>query len=226
MPVRLAVLAMAVACASAARAADLPKGFVYLSDIDPTIALDMRYAGTGNFTHEIVPGYHAAECVLTGETAKALSEVQADLQGLGYGLMVYDCYRPAKAVKRFVEWASEKGTADPDHNPHVARNRLVAEGYIGRRSGHSSGGTVDLTLMRLGEKVAAPMGTGFDFFDPRAFTASGEISAAARANRTRLVAAMMRHGFRNYRREWWHFRYLREPFAGRMFDFDIEPRTH
>jgi zinc D-Ala-D-Ala dipeptidase len=144
----------------------------------------------------------------------------------GYGLMVYDCYRPAKAVQRFVEWASENAPADPDHNPRVARNRLVTEGYIGRRSGHSSGGTVDLTLVRLGEKVSVPMGTGFDFFDPRASTASKDISKQAKANRQRLSAAMGRHGFNNYKREWWHFRYVGEPFAGQMFDFDIEPKTH
>jgi D-alanyl-D-alanine dipeptidase len=70
------------------------------------------------------------------------------------------------------------------------------------------------------------MGTGFDFFDPLAFTASRAVSPEARANRKRLVGAMARHGFRNYEREWWHFRYAREPFAGRTFDFDIEPRRH
>lgn len=222
---RSAIAMMAVAFASAASAADLPKGFVYLSDVDSTIAQDVRYAGISNFTHEIVPGYDAAECVLTSETAKALAQVQADLRARGFGLMVYDCYRPAKAVKRFVEWAFENGPADPSHNPHVARSRLIAEGYIGRRSGHSSGGTVDLTLVRPGEKTSVPMGTGFDFFDPQASTASKDISSEAQANRKRLVAAMTRHGFRNYKREWWHFRFVREPFAGRMFDFDIEPKT-
>jgi D-alanyl-D-alanine dipeptidase len=222
---RLAIALMASAFASAASAADLPRGFVYLSSIDPTIAQDMRYAGANNFTHAAVPGYRAAECVLSVETAKALARVQADLRGDGYGLMVYDCYRPAKAVKRFVDWASKAGPADPEHNPHVARNRLLAEGYIGRRSAHSSGGTVDLTLVRAGEKISLTMGTGFDFFDPLAYTADRHVPPEAEANRKRLVAAMARQGFRNYRREWWHFTYGREPFAGRMFDFDIEPKA-
>jgi zinc D-Ala-D-Ala dipeptidase len=223
--VRSAITTIAVAFASAASAADPPEGFVYLSDVDPAIAQDMRYAGINNFTHAIVPGYRAAECILTSETAKALAQVQADLRAEGFGLMVHDCYRPAKAVKRFVEWASQNGPADPGHNPHVARSRLIAEGYVGRRSGHSSGGTVDLTMVRLGEKASVPMGTGFDFFDPLAFTAAKDIPSEAKANRKRLVAAMARHGFRNYKREWWHFRFVREPFAGRMFDFDIEPKT-
>jgi D-alanyl-D-alanine dipeptidase len=219
------MLMVAVAFASAASAADLPKGFVYLSDVDPTIVQDMRYAAADNFTRKIVPGYHAAECILTVEAAKALAKVQADLRAGGYGVMVYDCYRPAKAVKRFLEWASQGGPPDADHNPRAARNRLIAEGYIAKKSGHSSGGTVDLTLVRL-DRMPVPMGTGFDFFDPLAFTASKAVSPEARANRKRLVRAMARHGFRNYEREWWHFRYVREPFAGRAFDFDIEPRTH
>ena len=68
------------------------------------------------------------------------------------------------------------------------------------------------------------MGTSFDFFDPAAFTDSSALPGDAKANRKRLVEAMARHGFLNYRREWWHFRYSHEPFAGRMFDFDIPLR--
>ena len=221
---RPAIVLMAGAIVSSASAVNLRDGFSYLSDIDPTIVQDMRYAGPDNFTHAPVPGYGAGECVLTTEAAKALADVQADLHAKGYGLLVYDCYRPAKAVRRFVEWVAEAGPTDPEHNPHVARNHLLAEGYIGRRSSHSSGGTVDLTLVRLGEKTSMPMGTGFDFFDPLAYTASRQVSAEARANRKLLVDAMAHRGFRNYKREWWHFRYEHEPFAGKMFDFDITPK--
>jgi D-alanyl-D-alanine dipeptidase len=83
----------------------------------------------------------------------------------------------------------------------MARNGLMAEGFIGRRSAHSSGGTVDLTLVRAGEKVSLPMDPGFDFFDPLTDTDSTGIPPEAKANRKRLVAVMARHGFRNYRRE-------------------------
>lgn len=221
LPAILLVAGLAVFPASAA---GLPQGFSYLSDIDPAIAQDIRYAGADNFTHAAVPGYRAAECILSTQTAKALAAVQADLHARGYGLLVYDCYRPAKAVRRFVAWASEPGRADPAHNPRVARNRLLAEGYIGRKSGHSSGGTVDLTLLRLADRSPLPMGTSFDFFDPAAFTDSSALPGDAKANRKRLVEAMARHGFQNYRREWWHFRYSHEPFAGQMFDFDIPLR--
>ena len=221
---RFAAAMLSAALACQAGAAELPGDFVYLSDIDRTIRQDMRYAGADNFTHRPVPGYRAAECILTEPAAQALAAAQSELGAGGLGLMVYDCYRPAKAVRSFVAWASRKGPADPGHNPHVARDRLLAEGYIGRKSSHSAGSTVDLTLIRNGKPL--DMGTGFDFFDPLAFTDARAISAAARTNRKRLVAIMKAHGFANYRREWWHFTYTGQPSADTAFDFDIEPKSH
>ena len=96
-------------------------------------------------------------------------------------------------------------------------------------SSHSRGVAVDLTLIdREAETTlaaaAAPcgrtgkvprragerdMGTGFDCFDPTSHTGARELAAAARANRDLLLAAMRRHGFRNYEREWWHFSFQR-----------------
>ena len=71
----------------------------------PTIQQDMRYAGANNFTGGPVPGYDAAECVLVRQVAEALKAVQADLKAKGFGLLVYDCYRPTTAVAAFVDWA-------------------------------------------------------------------------------------------------------------------------
>ncbi len=204
--------------------ADMPDGFVYLADIDATIKQDMRYAGRNNFTGAIVPGYDAAECVLAEPVARALSRVQKALAGQGRGLIVYDCYRPQRAVARFNRWARAGGAArDKEWHPNVARNRLVAEGYIGARSGHSSGGTVDLGLTGADGKVL-DMGGPFDLFDPVSNTGARGLSAAARANRQQLVKAMAAGGFSNYRREWWHFSFRGEPFKGRAFDFVIEKR--
>ena len=206
------------------QAAELPSGFVYLSDIDAAIVQDMRYAGADNFTHAPVAGYRAAECILTAKAAKALAQVQQDLRRSKFGLKVWDCYRPAKAVDGFVAWAGNGRGFDKTHYPRVSRDRLIAEGYIGKRSGHSSGSTIDLTLVSL-DGVEADMGTGFDFFDPLAHAESTGVSKAARANRALLREAMQRHGFKNYAREWWHFSLEGQPFAGRRFDFDILPRS-
>jgi D-alanyl-D-alanine dipeptidase len=227
---RMMCRALALACGlmlavqpATARAADLPSGFVYLSDIDATIAQDMRYAGPHNFTLAPVPGYHAAECILTAKAARALAQVQMDLKGRKLGLKVWDCYRPVKAVNSFVAWAGKGHGFDKVHYPRVSRDRLIADGYIGKRSSHSKGSTIDLTLVSL-DGAEADMGTGFDFFDPLAHTDSTGVSRAARDNRKLLVDAMQRRGFRNYAREWWHFSLENQPFAGRRFDFDILPK--
>jgi zinc D-Ala-D-Ala dipeptidase len=212
-----------LAVQAAAQAAELPPGFVYLSDIDAAIVQDLRYAGRDNFTHAPVPGYDAAECILTAKAAKALAQVQRDLQNRKLGLKVWDCYRPAKAVDSFVAWAGGGAGVDKIHHPRVSRDRLIAKGYIGKRSGHSTGSTIDLTLVSL-DAAEVDMGTGFDFFDPLAHTNSTGVSKIARANRKLLVEAMQRRGFTNYAREWWHFSLENQPFAGRRFDFDILPR--
>src|SRR5512135_1357863 len=91
-------LAALAALLTPAAAGSLPKGFVYLRDVDPGIAQDMRYAGANNFTGRPLSGYDAAECVLRREVALALAKVQADLAAQDLSLKVYDCYRPTRAV--------------------------------------------------------------------------------------------------------------------------------
>jgi D-alanyl-D-alanine dipeptidase len=85
-----------------ASAAEMPKDFVYLSDVDPSIEQDMRYAGADNFTGRKVLGYDAPECVLVRQAAEALKAVQAEVKAKGLSLKVYDCYRPRQAVAAFV----------------------------------------------------------------------------------------------------------------------------
>jgi len=214
---------MLVALSVSAQAAELPSGFVYLSDIDAAVVQDMRYAGPDNFTRVPVAGYRAAECILTVNAAKALAQVQRDLLHRNLRLKVWDCYRPVKAVDAFVAWAGSGRGFDKTHYPRVSRDRLIAGGYIGRRSGHSSGSTVDLTLVSL-DGADVDMGTRFDFFDPLSHAESADVSPAVRANRALLRQVMRKHGFRNYVREWWHFSLEGQPFAGRRFDFDILPK--
>jgi zinc D-Ala-D-Ala dipeptidase len=219
-----ATLVLAVtASPSLLRAGQLPEGFVYLADVAPHVRQDIRYAGRNNFTKAVVPGYQAAECILAEPAAQALSAAADRLASQGYALKVLDCYRPAKAVRHFAAWAAAGAGADPDHHPRVRRNRLVAEGYIARRSGHSTGYAVDLTLMDA-EGADLDMGTPFDFFDPKAHTKSKAIDTAAAKRRRLLVRAMTEAGFVNYRREWWHFSLKLQPARVRARDFDILPR--
>ena len=231
-------------------ASEMPEDFAYLRDIDPTILQDMRYAGRDNFTGARVPGYEAPECVLVRPAAEALKAVQADLSPKGLTLKIYDCYRPARAVAAFVDWAKEPDLphAKMTYYPNLAKAALFPD-YIATRSGHSRGATVDLTLVPIAAPAqssapaesAAPlpctapqqgrapdgslaMGTSFDCFDVKANTAAPGLSNDERNNRTTLVEAMQARGFKNYPMEWWHFTLDPEPYPDTYFDFPVAPR--
>ncbi len=145
----LLLAAMASSATSAEQTNGLPRGFVYLSDVAPGIIEDMRYAGPRNFTGSAVPGYRAARCILARPVATALQRVQRSIAAKGYGLKVYDCYRPKRAVAAFVAWARGGGkSGDPYYYPRIQRHRIIPLGYVARRSSHSLGTAVDLTLVR------------------------------------------------------------------------------
>lgn len=229
----LATLALLLVASLPARADPLPAGFVRLSDIDPTIRQDIRYAGLENFLHRKVDGYDAPVCILSAQAAKALSRVQKAMTDKGLTLVVFDCYRPARAVTDMGKWTREGGPPDPQWYPTVERGDLIAKGYVGELSSHSRGSTVDLAIAEAGKKSSvhpacgAPdggtldFGTDFDCFDPMSETAHYPLSAEAAANRKMLLAAMRAAGFRNYAREWWHFTLAKEPFSKQRFDFLI-----
>ena len=131
----------------------LPAGFVRLRELAPAIAQDIRYATPFNFTGAPAPGYGRGECVLTRAAADAVIRVEKRLARQGYGLKLFDCYRPARAVAAFNDWVKRPGTADLGRifHPGIARGDLVAKGYIAGNSNHSRGSTVDVGLVRAGE---------------------------------------------------------------------------
>lgn len=211
-------LAGAIACASAA--ADEPV-LVDAASLAPGLVVDLRYATANNFVGAPVDGYERPRCLLSEPAARALAAVQADLAADGLGLVVFDCYRPQRAVDHFVRWSREP--ADPAvaarHHPRVSKEALFHAGYIAARSGHSRASTVDVGLVR--GAVPLDFGTPFDFFDPLSHADATELSGAARANRARLRAAMERRGFRPYPAEWWHFTLAAEPWPDRYFDVPV-----
>ena len=85
----------------------LPNGFVYLNDIAPEIALDLRYFSTDNFVGDKIDGYNTENCIISMEAAMMLTKVQNELKSIGYGLKVFDAYRPQQAVDHFVRWAKD-----------------------------------------------------------------------------------------------------------------------
>lgn len=243
-----ALLLLSISVPAMASAESKPEHMVYLRAIDPSIEQDIRYAGAHNFTGHALDGYTAPECLLSLDTAKALARVQASLRAQGYGLKVFDCYRPSRAVADMGRFATEPG--DPrkaEFYPRVDKQDFWRLGYVARVSNHSRGSTVDLTLtgpQALPAAVWTPsatqvdctapydqrwhdgaldMGTGFDCFDERAHSANPTINATAKDNRQRLASAMEKQGFSGYSKEWWHFTYSGGAAPNNVMDFPITP---
>lgn len=204
--------------------AKLPKEFCYVNDVIQNIALELRYAGENNFVGEVVDGYLAPKAILTKKAAYALLKVQKELNGFGLGLKIFDAYRPQKAVDHFVRWGLDLSDTKMKsaYYPTVEKKDLFRDGYIAKRSGHSRGSTVDLTIIDLESKEALDMGSPFDFFGKLSWVKNREITSQQRANRLLLNSLMLKHGFKAYAKEWWHFTLKNEPYKNRYFDFNVE----
>src|SRR5438309_4505362 len=158
MLIRLLVLLVWLLSAQASAASALPRGFVYLRDIDPTIVQDIRYAGSHNFVGRPIKGYLAAECILSISAADALARVQKKLAEKKLALIVWDCYRPKRAVADFFAWSRDSARAEmkAEFYPRTDKASLFALGYIAIRSAHSRGSTVDLGLVPSDASLASP----------------------------------------------------------------------
>ena len=220
-----------------ANAQNLPDGFVYLRQIDPTIIQDIRYHARNNFIGAPLVGYNAPECILKREAAEALKSVQSQLAQNRYSLYVFDCYRPQKAVTQMNDWAKSGAGFNARYYPKTTRDTLVKEGYIAEKSGHSTGYTIDLAIApnrrpllvwprksacwRRTDYKTLDFGTPFDCFDKMANTANANISQKAKQNRQLILDIMQNAGFNNYPDEWWHFTHKSRPTDAEIYDFDI-----
>ena len=201
---------------------DDASGFVLLTDIVPDVILDIRYYSTYNFIGERIDGYEQPVALMTREGAEALKKVSDEMLGMGYMLKIYDAYRPQMAVDKFVSWAkdNEKIRMKEFFYPGLEKDRLIEDGYIAEKSGHSRGSTVDLTLFDMKENKELDTGGNFDYF--------GEISNLDYVetltdeqikNRRFLVDTMVKHGFDTIDPEWWHFTLKNEPYPNTYFTF-------
>ena len=169
-----------------------PKGWVDLKTFIPGIKLSIRYHTADNFTGAPLAGYGAPGAWMRRKAALGLKKVQAWLNKRGYGLIVYDAYRPYRGTLAMVAWTYR-----------TRQTHLLKQGYIATRSGHNRGHTVDLSMVTLKSGKLVDMGTPWDTLSKKSHTrnARGQI----RKNRMLLVRAMRVGGFRNYWKEWWHF---------------------
>jgi D-alanyl-D-alanine dipeptidase len=169
------------------RAPDL----VELVKLDPTIKLDVRYATADNFLG--TPVYTEARTFLQRPAAEALLRAALELKSRGYGLILFDGYRPWYVTKIF--W---------DATPRDKR-MFVADPAAGSK--HNRGCAVDLTLYDLATGKEATMPGGYDEMTARSYANYAGGTAEERAHRAVLRAAMVKQGFAVNPTEWWHFDY-------------------
>jgi D-alanyl-D-alanine dipeptidase len=204
-------------------AKEIPKGFVLLKDEVPNIKLEMRYFGKNNFIGRPIKGYLNNRAILTIEATEAIKEVQKELNVFGLGLKIFDAYRPQKGVDDFVSWGMDLNDTlmKSEYYPNVQKKNLFKEGYIAKKSSHSRGSTLDLTIIDLKSNIELDMGSSFDFFGKCSWIRYSKITAKQKANRMLLNVVMLKHGFKEYTQEWWHFTLKDEPYPDKYFDFDI-----
>lgn len=219
-----------------------PADFVNVKNQIPEIKIDMRYFNGNNFVGRKINGYNAPLCLLTESATDALKNVVNVLKAMGLTLKMHDCYRPQTAVNHFIAWSSEADdiTLKAKFYPTVKKSNLF-NGYIAKRSGHTRGSTVDLTIVPINasslngicygdeiEQTCASQeehidfGTIFDYLDPKSHFAYKHISAQAKANRLLLNLVMTQAGFKGYEKEWWHFTLVNELYPDTYFDFSID----
>ena len=210
--------------------------FVNLADAVPDAILEIRYYSTYNFVGARVDGYEEPVALLTRQAADSLRAVSEDLKKQGYRLKIYDAYRPQCAVDHFVRWAANVNDTlmKPYFYPDVPRDKLFELGYIAKKSGHTRGSTVDLTLFDMATEKEVDMGGTFDWFgleshpsyggNPKTgkYNPNDRITAEQFHNRMILREAMLRHGFKAIDEEWWHFTLKNEPFPNTYFTFPVK----
>jgi len=199
--------------------------FVDLKELMPNLRSDIRYFSSNNFVGQPIEGYNQPKVLLTKEAANALKKVQDELERLGFGLLIYDAYRPQRATDHFVRWAQDEtdNTMKSQYYPNIEKKDLFAQGYISIKSGHSRGSTVDVTIVSLKTKQILNMGSPYDLFDEvSSVDHTSSISKNQHALRLLLKRRMEKHGWQSYPQEWWHFTLKDEPYPDTYFDFPIE----
>lgn len=197
--------------------------FVFVDELVPGIRWDAKYATWDNFTGRPVDGYLANRIAGTRELCAALERARERAARLGLGLLLWDGYRPQRAVDCFLRWSRqpEDGRTKSRHYPNIDRAEMFEKGYVAVKSGHSRGGTVDLTLYDLATGELVPMGGDHDLMDPVSHHGAKGIGRAEAGNRRQLRSVMEACGFTAYECEWWHYTLADEPYPDTYFDFPV-----
>jgi D-alanyl-D-alanine dipeptidase len=174
------------------------KQMVDIQKFIPDVILDLRYATANNFMHKkLYPSI--TNTYLRLPAAQALQRVDSELKEMGFGLKIFDAYRPYSVTEKMWE--------------PIKDDRYVADPKKG--SGHNRGIAVDLTIINLKTNKELPMGTGYDNFTDTAHQNFIALPKEILVNRNILKSLMEKHGFVALESEWWHY------FLPNASDFEL-----
>ncbi len=196
--------------------------FAEVSTVIDDVVYDIRYYSSYNFTGHRIAGYKAPRAYMTKPALAALAKAAEELRQQGYRILIWDTYRPQKAVDDFVAWINDpENPGNKSFYPTLEKSNLLAGNYIMAKSGHSRGSTIDLTIIKQ-DGGFVDMGGTFDLFSEISHPDYKKISKKQKKNREILRKAMENAGFQGIDSEWWHFTLKDEPYKDTYFNFDVK----
>lgn len=163
---------------------------INLEKFIPGIVLDIRYATENNFTKEKI--YNLPRAYARKPVAESLKKAQEEFKSLGFGIKIFDAYRPYAATVKFYEVYKD--------------TTYVASPYRGSR--HNRGCAIDMTLIDLKTGKELPMPTEYDSFRKEAWPTTPVKDPVIKKNRDLIISVMEKHGFKVNSSEWWHFDFI------------------
>ncbi len=202
----------------------LPDGFVIVSDVVPDIIQEIRQYTTYNFVGKRIDSYNAPVAILSKEAADALKMASNNFISNGYYIKIFDAYRPQSAVNHFVRWAEDLNDTKMKSvfYPFVDKKDLFDLGYISKKSAHSRGSALDMTLIDMKTGKEIDTGSPVDLFDEISHHCTNKITSKQMENRMIIKNTMETNGFESYSNEWWHYTLRNEPYPNTYFDFPID----
>lgn len=204
------------------------EGFVYVRNYIPDLIEDLRYNTTNNFMGEKADGYESNNVILSKQAAEALKKAADEFRKMGYVIKIFDAYRPQRAVNHFVKWSQNNDQRTKENYYPTLNKKDLFPNYIARKSGHSRGSTIDMTICYKDTGKEVDMGGHFDYFGPPSHPTfqgkykGGNVTPEHQKSRMMLQQVMVKNGFKPYSSEWWHFTLIGEPYPNNYFDFPVK----
>lgn len=200
----------------------MPQELCYLDEVAPGIKVDLKYCGSDNFVGRPIDGYTGGRrAILRKDAAAALAKAQQELNKKGYGLLIWDAYRPHRALQDFYNWSlTDDDRTRTTFYPNITKRGIYENKYIGLQSEHSWGVAVDVTLIHLRTGKELDMGGRHDLLDESSATEYAGLTTRQQANRRLLRDTLAAAGMRNYSKEWWHY-YIYPLGLCHQYDFPL-----